>query len=440
MYMDFAYAGTDFFKKSTQAWAGLLSAAFDAAAKFTPSEEWRRIPQAASIMWGRAAKEYTKPPFDITSATVNGRKVAISEEVIAGKSFGDLIHFKPESDNGNPKVLLVAPMSGHYSSLVRTTAQGLLDEGLDVHVTDWSNARDVPLSEGTFGLDEYIEHVQSFMTKIGPNTHVVAVCQSTVPVLAAAARMEEDDSPFKPASLTLIAGPVDTRISPTEVNKFAKKFPIEWFQQNLITTVPSGYAGAGRRVYQGNTQLGAFISMNPGRHFMAHINMFCDLAVGKTAEAQKAMGFYDHYFAVADLDEDFYLGTVRKGFQEHQLAKGELHVRGHKVDPSFIKSPLLTIEGERDDICGIGQTQFAHELCKNVEERRRAHHLIPGVGHYGAFGRKATPVIGAFIQAMEAEGGVDNRLKSRGESPDSGQVPHKSAHSGEGINHSPALV
>lgn len=422
-----AYAAYDMFMSVAKANAGLLSAGFAAAAALTPVEEPRRFLNANAVMWGRAAKDFPEPPFDITSATINGKKVAVSEEVVMSRSFGNLIRFNSDTDIYKPKALVIAPMSGHYPSLIRATVQGLLDEGLNVWVTGWANPSEVPMCEGDFGLDEYAEHLESFMTKVGPGTHMVAICQATPLAAAVAASMEEDNSPFAEESITLVAGPLDTRIEPTVVNELAQKNSIEFFQ-NMITTVPSGYAGAGREVYPGFMQLMAFMSMNPERHIMAHANMFFDLWKGDNAAAEKTMRFYDHYFAVSNMSKKFFLQTVQQVFQEHLLPRGEWYVRGRKVNLGAITKPIFTIEGEKDDICSQGQTEAIHDLCKN--SRRHDHRLIPDVGHYGAFGRKATPLIARFIGAVD----VDNRLKMAEESPDTGSMPPNFGHIAGGVN------
>ncbi len=314
------------------------------------------------------------------------------EEAVCTTSFGDLLRFAKVADAGTdtpqPRVLLVAPLSGHFATLLRNTIETLLPEH-DVYVTDWHNARDAPLSEGRFGLDEYIDHIIMFLEAMGPRSHVIAVCQSCVQVLAAAAVLAEDASPLQPASMTLMAGPIDARVNPTKVNELAVSKPIGWFQRNLIATVPRNYPGAGRRVYPGFVQLAAFMSMNIDRHVKAHIEMYRLLAEGDRESAGILKAFYDEYFAVLDLSAEFYLETVEKVFQEYHLARGVLEWRGRRVDPGAIRrTALLTVEGERDDICSVGQTVAAQDLCSGLRPYLKRHHLQAGVGHYGVFSGK----------------------------------------------------
>ena len=308
------------------------------------------------------------------------------EEVVAHTAFGDLLRFRKEGDPDQPRILLVAPLSGHFATLLRGTVQTLLPEN-DVYITDWRNARDAPLSEGPFGFDEYVAHVIDFLEVIGPGAHLIGVCQPCAHALAAVALMAEDDHPATPRSITLMAGPVDTRVSPTTVNTLATSHPIEWFEQELISTVPARFAGAGRRVYPGFMQLTAFMLMNLGRHFDSHVDMFTHLATGRREEAAVSKTFYDEYFCtVLDLSAEFYLETVSRVFQQHLLPRGELIWRNRRVDPRAIRrTALMTVEGERDDICSVGQTVAAHDLCASIFANRKRHHLQPGVGHYGVF-------------------------------------------------------
>jgi polyhydroxyalkanoate depolymerase len=356
-----------------------------AASAFTRDLPMVRATRAALEMVSRATLTHERPPYGIDSVMVGNREVAVREEVVSSTAFGALLHFKKDVESPQPKVLVVAPMSGHFATLLRHTVRTLLGDN-DVYITDWLNARDAPLSAGRFGFDEYVEHVMRFLEEIGPNTHLVAVCQPCVQTLAAAALMNEDDHPARPASMTLMAGPIDTRVSPTEVNKLANDKPIEWFENNLISRVPAKFAGAGRRVYPGFIQLTAFMSMNLDRHMKAHSDMFAELASGEYEKAQTRKDFYDEYFAVLDLPAEFYLETVSQVFQRHLLPKGELIWRGRKVDPAAIRrTALLTVEGERDDICAVGQTVAAQDLCKSLRPSRKKHHLQAGVGHYGVF-------------------------------------------------------
>ncbi len=318
--------------------------------------------------------------------------VAVTEDVIRRSAFGSLLHFRradlaQAGDGGKPlpRVLVVAPLSGHFATLLTDTARTLLADH-DVYITDWHNARDVPLAEGPFGLGEYVETVIDFIAAMGEGVHVLAVCQPCVPVLAAAALMAQRDHPAQPRSLTLMAGPIDTRINPTQVNVLATGKPIEWFARNLVHPVPWRHAGAGRAVYPGFLQLTAFMSMNPQRHADAFRKLWDDRRGGDHAAADATASFYDEYFAVNDLPAEFYLETVEQVFQTHRLARGELVVSGQKVDCGAIRrSALFTVEGERDDICAIGQTVAAHDLCTGIKPWLKSHHVQLGVGHYGVF-------------------------------------------------------
>ena len=339
-------------------------------------------------MLTRAKLSHRRPSFDIDSVLVGNGEVAVTEEAAFVGPFGTLLHFKKDTEVTQPRVLLVAPLSGHFATLLRMTVKTLLRDH-DVYITDWHNARDVPVSGGRFGMDEYIEHLITFLEHLGGNTHVVAVCQPCVQALAATAIMAEDGNPATPPSLTLMAGPVDGRINPTKVNELAMTRPIAWFRDNLISRVPCRYPGAGRRVYPGFMQLNAFMAMNMDRHVKAHSDLYKSLAEGDVEKAGIAKAFYDEYFAVLDLTEEFYLETVDLVFQKFALAKGELTYKGRKVDPSKIrKTTLFTVEGERDDICAVGQTAAAHDLTPTIAPFRKRHHLQPGVGHYGVFSGK----------------------------------------------------
>jgi polyhydroxyalkanoate depolymerase len=354
----------------------------------------RQVPPLAQLsagweMLSRAGLTHRRPDYGFESIVVNGVETPVREEIVAGTPFGDLVRFRKAGDPEQPRVLLVAPLSGHFATLLRGTVETLLPEN-DVYITDWRNARDAPVSAGAFGFDEYVAHVIAFLETIGPGGHLIGVCQPCAHALAAVAIMAEDDNPATPLSMTLMAGPVDTRVNPTKVNDLAKSHGLDWFERELIDTVPPRYAGAGRRVYPGFIQLTAFMLMNLGRHVDAHVDLYSHLAAGRMAEADTAKTFYDEYFAVLDLTAEFYLETVGRVFQEHLLPRGELIWRGRRVDPGAIRrTALLTVEGERDDICSVGQTVAAHDLCANIFANRKRHHLQPGVGHYGVFnGRK----------------------------------------------------
>jgi polyhydroxyalkanoate depolymerase len=282
-------------------------------------------------------------------------------------------------------VLLVAPLSGHFATLLRATVRTMLPEH-DVYITDWHNARDVPLEAGRFGFDEYVAHMMRFLEKIGPGAHMVAVCQPCVAALVAASVMAQGNNPAQPCSMTLMAGPIDTRVNPTKVNELAKGKPMDWFEKNLIATVPRRHGGGGRRVYPGFVQLTAFMSMNIERHIKAHQELYENLAKGEAAKAAQTKAFYDEYFAVLDLTAEFYLETVSLVFQEHALPLGALTYDNQKVEPAAIKrTTLFTVEGEKDDICAVGQTLAAHDLCSSLRPYRKKHHMQAGVGHYGVF-------------------------------------------------------
>jgi polyhydroxyalkanoate depolymerase len=337
----------------------------------------------------RAKLTHTRPPYDIGKVTVGDRELTMREEVALSLPFCDLLHFaKDNVTTAQPKMLVVAPLSGHFATLLRGTVE-TLSRDHDVYLTDWKNARDIPLSQGRFGFDDYIDYVIRCLEHIGPGGHLLAVCQPCVQALAAVAVMAEDRNPAEPRSMTLMAGPIDTRISPTKVNELATNHSIEWFEKNLIYAVPFPLPGTGRRVYPGFVQLMAFMSMNMDRHANAHRDLFGHLAAGRAAEADKIMNFYDEYFAVMDLTAEFYLETVKKVFQDALLAKGELTYRGRRVNPGVIRrTALLTVEGDKDDICAVGQTAAAHELCSTLRPHLKRHHLQPGVGHYGTFSGK----------------------------------------------------
>ncbi len=346
---------------------------------------WLRNFAAACELVSRAGLTHTRPAYGITSVRVGNRDVPVTEEALAATPFGTLLHFKKDIEQAQPRVLVVAPLSGHFATLLRDTVRTLLADH-DVCITDWHNVRDVPLSAGVFGFEDYIDHLIQWLRVIGPGAHGVAVCQPCVQVLAAVAVMAEGQDPAKPKSMTLMAGPIDTRVNPTKVNELATGKPLKWFEGNLISRVPSRYPGRGRRVYPGFVQLMAFMSMNVERHRKAHLDLYQHLAKGEHEKAQAIKDFYDEYFAVLDLTAEFYLETVAWVFQETRLAKGELTFRGQRVNPKAIRrTMLLTVEGERDDICSIGQTAAAHELCSGLRPHMKRHHLQAGVGHYGVF-------------------------------------------------------
>jgi poly(3-hydroxybutyrate) depolymerase len=340
---------------------------------------------ATSEIISRWGLRHRRPAFGISSVMVDGREVGVREEAVRTTPFGTLLRFRKDTDAVQPRVLLVAPLSGHFATLLRATVETMLADH-DVFITDWHNARDVPRRHGAFGLDEYIDHLIDFLDAMGPGAHVVAVCQPCVPALAATAIMAEDDHPAAPHSLTLMAGPIDARVSPTMVNDLAAGRPLEWFERNVIAIVPSRFSGAGRRVYPGFLQVAAFMHMNPDRHRAAFRRLYDDIIAGNDERAGATKAFYDEYFAVLDLTAEFYLETVAATFQDHLLARGCFEWRGRRVDPGAIRrTALLTIEGERDDICGVGQTAAAHDLCTALPAARRRQHLQAGAGHFGVF-------------------------------------------------------
>ncbi|AOS78692.1 MULTISPECIES: polyhydroxyalkanoate depolymerase [Hydrogenophaga] len=346
---------------------------------------WLRQIAAACDLVSRLRLTHSRPPYGIGEVLVNGEPVVVDEKVALTLPFGSLLHFAKRTAEPGPPVLLVAPLSGHFATLLRETARTLLQDH-DVYITDWHNARDVHLRHGAFGLDDYIDYMMRFSAAVGPGHHVIAVCQPCVAALAATALMAEDERPATPASLTLMAGPVDCRVNPTEVNRLATSKPIEWFAKNLISHVPLPHAGHMRRVYPGFVQLTAFMSMNPERHQQSFRTMAEHLVEGRVDEARTIQDFYEEYLAVNDLPAEFYLETVEKVFQTFDLARGELMWRGRRVNPGAIRrTALMTVEGERDDICAIGQTVAAQDLCTGVRPYRKTHHIQTGVGHYGVF-------------------------------------------------------
>jgi len=343
---------------------------------------------AAYELITRAGLTHERPPYGIDSVRVGNREVAVREEAVDVTPFGTLLRFKKDIDIAQPQVLVVAPLSGHFATLLRSLVRTMLPDH-DVCITDWHNARNVGIDEGRFGFDDYVSHLIGWLEVLGNRAHVVAVCQPCVQVLTAAAVTAQTGNAAQPRSMTLMAGPIDTRINPTKVNELAMSKPIDWFEQNLIARVPMRYRGAGRRVYPGFVQLCAFMSMNIERHRKAHLDLYDNLAKGELEKAKTTKAFYDEYFAVLDLDAEFYLETVAWVFQEARLAKGELSYRGERVEPRAIRrTALLTVEGERDDICALGQTAAAHDLCPGIKPYMRRHHMQAGVGHYGVFSGK----------------------------------------------------
>jgi len=364
---------------------------------------------AASLkVFADAAAPHGKPAFGIDSVHIRGKDVPVHEEILLRKPFGQLKHFYREGHDKGPHLLIVAPMSGHYATLLRGTVQRLLP-GANVYITDWRDAKMVPLSEGHFDLEDYIDYLIEYLELIGKKTgerpHLLAVCQPAVPAFAATALMGADKNPYRPKTLTMMGGPIDTREAPTAVNTLATERPFGWFEQNVIATVPMIYPGAGRKVYPGFLQLAGFMTMNLGSHLISHWEMFKHLVEGDEESAAATQRFYDEYRSVCDMTAEFYLQTVDVVFQQHLLPKGEMEHRGRLVDPAAIRdTALLAIEGERDDISGIGQTKAALDIATRLPKAKKQYFLAEDVGHYGIFnGRKwrekIAPVVEKFIAA-----------------------------------------
>ncbi|NGO65187.1 polyhydroxyalkanoate depolymerase [Rhizobium daejeonense] len=365
-----------------------------------------RTMAAGLEVFERVTRRYGKPEFGLPTTTVDGHTVNVTEEIVWKKPFCNLIHFKrdlPPTVEQGPRILIVAPMSGHYATLLRGTVEALI-QNADVYITDWIDARTVPVTDGNFDLDDYIDYVIEILHHLGKGTNVVAVCQPSVPVLAAVSVMEGNDDPLAPASMTLMGGPIDTRINPTAVNELAQNKPIDWFRDNVIMNVPWPLPGCMRAVYPGFLQLSGFMSMNLDRHMIAHKDFYMHLVKNDGDSAEKHRDFYDEYLAVMDLTAEFYLQTVDTVFIKHALPKGEMTHRGNPVNPTAIrKVALLTVEGENDDISGVGQTKAAQTLCVNIPENMRMHYMQPDVGHYGVFNgsrfrREIAPRIIAFAK------------------------------------------
>lgn len=388
------------------------AATFGAAFADAPFLPWRylgldeRIASALDV-FAHTVEQRSKPAFGLDQTTVAGRQVAVREHVLMRRHFGQLKHFAKDGVTGQPKLLIVAPMSGHYATLLRGTVERMLPAH-DVYITDWRDARLVPVVHGAFDLDDYIDYLIDWLEFLGEGTHVLAVCQPSVPALAATAIMAQADNPARPRSLTMMGGPVDTREAPTSVNTMATGRPHAWFQNHAIMTVPAYYPGAGRRVYPGFLQLFAFMSMNLSNHMNSHWQMYQNLVVGDEDSAESIKRFYDEYRSVCDMTAEFYLQTVDTVFQRHALPKGELRHRSKPVDCGAIRDvPILAIEGERDDISGLGQTRAAHKITPNLPDRLKRYHMAAGAGHYGIFNgsrwrHDVAPVVEQWI--AEAEG------------------------------------
>ncbi len=400
-----AYQGFSDVMDPARAWARIVQSSLDLYLPRGPMAEAARRTRAACEVFARMALTHGRPPFDLDTVDTPAGPVPVVEEVTLRTPFGTLLHFrKPPTDPPQPRVLIVAPMSGHFATLLRGTVRTMLRDH-DVWITDWHNARDVPIGEGMFGFDDYVAHLITFLETLGPGAHVVAVCQPTVPTLAAVAVMSELNHVATPRTMTLMAGPIDVRVNPTEVNRLASGKPIAWFEQNMISTVPLRWPGALRRVYPGFVQISAFMSMNADRHRKAFEDLYRHLVDGDTASAETIKVFYEEYFAMADMPAEFYLQTVERVFQKAELATGEMSFRGRRIDCNAIRrTALLTVEGEKDDICSVGQTVVAQDLCGKVRPYMRQHHVQVGVGHYGVFNGKRWensiyPVVREFVFA-----------------------------------------
>jgi poly(3-hydroxybutyrate) depolymerase len=411
--------------------AGLTQIGIESLGPRVAEHPLARLMSANCEMTRRSGLIHERPSWGIDQVSISGRSVAVHEEVANRTPFGSLLHFvkdatapagpppgaarrrppagsaraatrAPAAPTEEPRVLLVTALAGHFSTLLRDTVATMLPHH-DMYVTDWHNARDVPLDEGRFGLDDYIAHMVDWLEFLGPGTHVLAVCQPCPATIAATSILAARNSPAQPRTLTLMAGPVDTRINPTAVNDLATNTPLKWFSDNVVDVVPLGHAGAGRRVYPGFVQLSGFVSMNAPRHFRQQLQLYGDLIRGNTERAKSVETFYDEYFAVLDMSADFYLETVDAVFMRNLLPKGELYWRGEHVEPGKVRrTALLTVEGANDDVCGMGQTLAAHDLFTGISPRNKRHHLQAGVGHYGVFsGRRwqqeIEPVVRNFI-------------------------------------------
>ena len=407
-----AYQLNRAFAEPVNRWAGLLRSVWSNPFFPAASTAFGRSVASAGEMLERATRRYPKVPFGLESTVSGGCRVAVRETTCAETPFCNLVRFERATERRDPRVLLVAPLSGHHASLVRDTAAQLLPEH-DVYVTDWIDARLVPLAEGRFDLDDYVELMQRFMRLLGPDLHVVAVCQPCVPVLAAVSLMEASGDPASPRSMTLMAGPIDARVSPTKVDTYATSRPLSWFETMAVHHVPFGEPGFLRKVYPGFLQLAAFVSMNASRHVDAHRKLYRDLVAGDEESAGVYRRFYDDYLSVMDVPAEYYLQTVRSVFQRHELARGEMEWRGARVRPELIRrAALMTVEGENDDITAVGQTSAAHGLCAGIPAERRERLVVPGVGHYGVFsGRRwreeIAPRVGEFVRAHD--GRADTR-------------------------------
>ncbi len=391
--------------EGASAWAAIGSELATSPANPLSYTGFGTIAGSALEVFAHASASRGKPAFGIESVEIDGKADPVCEATVLYRPFGNLKYFKRDSlPEGAPRLLIVAPMSGHHATLLRGTVERMV-ESCEVFVTDWLDARDIPLSEGTFDLDDYIDYLVEFLDHIGPGAHMLAVCQPSVPALAATAAMNRDGHAARPATLTMMGGPIDTRESPTTVNDLAMDRPLAWFKRTVVATVPSNYPGAGRRVYPGFLQLAGFLSMNLGSHILSHYEMFKHLTKGDDDSAQATKDFYEEYRSVCDMTAEFYLQTVEEVFQKHSLPEGEFLHRGRRIDLGDITdTAILAIEGERDDISGLGQTRAALKLTPNLPDAKKRYYMAENVGHYGIFngskwrGRIA-PVVEDFIAA-----------------------------------------
>ena len=385
----------------------LVTWALDGLPKPMAAVPGSRQLRAACEIVASSRPTHVRPDWGIDSVVIDDSDVKVDVQPVLSTPFATLQHFAKPSVAGQPQVLVVGPLSGHFATLLRPTVRTLLAD-YDVYVIDWHNARDVPVDAGRFGLDEYIDHVLQALRHLGPDTHVLAVCQPAPLVLAAVSVLAAADDPAQPRSLTLIAGPIDTRVNPNRINQAADRRPLSFYERFLTTTVPGAYAGAGRRVYPGIAQLTAFLSLNVRRHVSAHRERYRALVAGNDGAATRIRDFYDEYGAVMDTPAEFYLETLQRIFMEHDLPRGVFSWRGQQVDPSAIRTTaLLTVEGAQDDMCSPGQTEAAHRLCTGIPSEHRFHHLQPDVGHYGVFAGTRWedhiyPVIRGFIAEHQA--------------------------------------
>lgn len=412
-----AYEAVHMMVSPARALSDAMHLAFRNPANPLTYTEMGRTIAASCELFERTTRRYGKPVFGLDTTTVGGIKIAVEERVVWERPFCKLVYFDRQLDRRRkpqPKVLLVAPMSGHYATLLRGTVEALLP-GHEVYVTDWVDARLVPMAAGRFDLDDYIDYVIAMLQTLGPDTHVMAVCQPAVPVLAAIARMEAEGDTSAPRSMTLMGGPIDTRRSPTAVNQLAIERGTEWFRRNCITKVPFPHLGAFRDVYPGFMQLSGFMAMNFDRHVTAHYDMYKHLVAGDGDSAEKHRDFYDEYLAVMDMTAEFYLQTIDTVFVKHALPRGEMMHRGKPVDLTAIRGvALMTVEGEKDDISGVGQTYAAHDLCSNIPDDMRVHYLQKGVGHYGVFNgsrfrSEIAPRIADFMLSLDMQAASDRR-------------------------------